>query len=338
MGFYGRWMTKWERELNLRVTSRRIRPFDWGLEYLEGVDPAGDPQAEVARYAEWAFQNSAAFYSYPHIPEFRLQEDRLEYPSAVRSPFRENNTVHGRYFPCKKSRAAVLVLPQWNADQESHLTLCRLMNRFGLSALRLTLPYHDRRRPPELQRADFIVDANIGRTLQANRQAVLDARLAVEWLVRQGHNPVGLSGTSLGACVGFLVFAHEPRLAAVVYNMGSSWFADVVWNGNTTPHVREGLQEKLCLEELRRYWAAISPFPFIEKLQGQTRPSLLISARYDDTFLPNQTRQFVEECHRCRVPLRQVHLPCGHYTMGRFPFNWLDGLIICSYLRRRLIH
>ena len=45
----------------------------------------------------------------------------------------------------------------------------------GVSALRLSLPYHDVRMPPELTRADYIVSANVGRTAQVNRQAVLDA-------------------------------------------------------------------------------------------------------------------------------------------------------------------
>ncbi len=329
-------MTEWEQELNLRVTTRRKRPFDWGLEFLEGIDPQSDPRQEMRRYSRDALRNSADFYSFTEVPDFRLRDGVLEFRSAVQSPYPENNTVYARYFPCRKSRAAVVVLPQWNADEESHLTLCRLMNRFGLSALRLSLPYHERRRPIGLNRADYIVDANIGRTLQANRQAVLDVRLAVEWLIRQGHGPIGLSGTSLGACIGFLAFVHEPRIASVVYNLGSSWFADVVWYGNTTPHVREGIEGEISLEELRGFWAAISPWPLIERLQGQKRPALLISARYDYTFLPEQTRDFVRESRRCRVPLRQIHLPCGHYTLGRFPFNWTDGLIICAYLRHQL--
>ena len=57
------------------------------------------------------------------------------------------------------ARRAVLVLPQWNADEEGHVGLCRLLARFGMSALRLSLPYHDTRMPPELARADYIVSA-----------------------------------------------------------------------------------------------------------------------------------------------------------------------------------
>lgn len=336
MSFYSRWMLAWEEELNSRVTTRKTRPFGWGVEYLHHPLPAGGEKERLFRYADWALENSEDFYAIPAVPEFSLEGDRLTFPSAVAGEHRENNLVHGRYYPCDRTGAAVIVLPQWNADNEGHLALCRLLNRFGLSALRLSLPYHDYRRPAGMDRADGIVDANIGRTLQANRQAVLDVRLALEWLLRQGHRSIGIVGTSLGACVAFLTFVHEPRLVTAIYNLGSSWFPDVVWNGNTTPHVREGLEGNVTPEELRRLWAVISPFPLIRRMHGQKRPQLLISGRYDRTFLPEQTAEFVAECRRWQIPLRQIVLPCGHYTLGRFPFNWTDGLIICRYLRRQL--
>ena len=59
--------------------------------------------------------------------------------------------MRARYFrdPSPRGRKrAVLVLPQWNSDEQGHVGLCRLMNRFGLTALRLSLPYHDARKPP----------------------------------------------------------------------------------------------------------------------------------------------------------------------------------------------
>ena len=99
------------------------------------------------------------------------------------------------------------MLPQWNADADGHVGLCRLLNRFKLSALRLSLPYHDARMPPELRRADYIVSANIGRTVQVCRQAVLDARRAVAWLRARGYGSIGILGTSLGSCLAMLTAA-----------------------------------------------------------------------------------------------------------------------------------
>ena len=98
----------------------------------------------------------------------------------------------------------MVVLPQWNAGPEDHVALARLLARFGISALRLSLPYHDARMPPELHRADYIVSANVGRTVQVCRQAVLDARRAVDWLESRGYERIGILGTSLGSCLALL--------------------------------------------------------------------------------------------------------------------------------------
>ena len=128
----------------------------------------------------------------------------------------------------------MLVLPQWNSDAEGHVGLCRLLNRFGCRALRLSLPYHDARMPPELTRADYIVSANIGRTAQVCRQAVLDARRAIAWLRAQGYESIGILGTSLGSCLSMLTTAHEPLVEAAALNHISPYFADVVWDGLST--------------------------------------------------------------------------------------------------------
>ena len=133
------------------------------------------------------------------------------------------------------------MIPQWNADADGHVGLCRLLNRFGMSALRLSLPYHDARMPPELKRADYIVSANVGRTIAINRQAVLDARQAIAWLHQQGYESIGILGTSLGSCLAMLTTAHEPLVKAAALNHISPYFADVIWKGLSTAHVRETL-------------------------------------------------------------------------------------------------
>ena len=66
--------------------------------------------------------------------------DVLLFPSALTTPHLENNTVRCGYFPArrardgKRSRAAVIVLPQWNADAGGHVGLCRLLAWNGMSA------------------------------------------------------------------------------------------------------------------------------------------------------------------------------------------------------------
>ena len=129
----------------------------------------------------------------------------------------------------------------------------------GMSALRLTLPYHQERKPPKLERADHLVSTNVGRTIQSMRQAVLDTRAAVSWLKNEGYERIGILGTSVGSCIAFLAFAHEPALDAGTFNHVSGYVADVVWRGLSTQHVREGFGNHLTLDELRQ--SEIQPHP-----------------------------------------------------------------------------
>jgi hypothetical protein len=327
----------WERRLAAVATDRIVRPFEWGLEWVDGAGGTVSPAAHLEQWADEMVASSEQFFSLAPCSDFTLEGEWLSYPSAVRTPHVENNTVHARYFPEHSPtgrRRAVIVLPQWNADPEGHVGLCRLLNRFKISALRLSLPYHDNRRPPELRRADYIVSSNVGRTAQVCRQAVLDARRGIEWLASQGYDSVGILGTSLGSCLAMLTAAHEPRLKAVALNHISPYFADVVWSGLSTLHVRQGLDGHIDLARLRRIWMPISPYPYLDRMKGKRL--LLVYARYDLTFPVDLSRMLVDEFRRRGIEHQLVVLPCGHYSTGVTPFKWLDGLTLCRFLARSL--
>ncbi len=329
---------QWERRLAAAATDRVVRPFEWGMEWLHGAaDAEGSDGDRLERWAATMLAESDRFYALEPCDDYELAAGVLTFPSAVQTPHVENNTVYARFFPnesAKGRRRAVVVLPQWNADAGGHIGLCQLLNRFGLSALRLTLPYHDNRKPAELRRADYIVSANIGRTMQVCRQAVLDARRAVAWLAQQGYESIGILGTSLGSCLSMLTAAHEPLIKAAALNHISPYFADVVWEGLSTAHVRDGLEGHIELEQLRRIWLPISPLPYLERVRN-TR-ILLVYARYDLTFPVRLSRMLVDEFRRRNIAHDLHVLPCGHYSTGVTPFKWIDGLTLCRFLNRSL--
>jgi hypothetical protein len=331
---------QWERRLAAAATDRVVRPFEWGTDWLHETADAGAESGDGERLERWAatmLAESDRFYALEPCSDYLLADGVLTFPSAVPTPHPENNTVYGRFFPSdtpQGRRRAVVVLPQWNADSEGHIGLCHLLNRFGLSALRLTLPYHDKRRPAELRRADYIVSANIGRTMQACRQAVLDARRAVAWLAGRGYESIGILGTSLGSCLSMLTAAHEPLIKAAALNHISPYFADVVWEGLSTTHVRDGLEGHIELDQLRRIWLPISPLPYLERVRN-TR-ILLVYARYDLTFPVRLSRMLVDEFRRRNIAHDLQVLPCGHYSTGVTPFKWIDGLTLCRFLNRSL--
>lgn len=345
---------RWERSLAAADNNRVVRPFEWGADWIAegGIAPDGDPETPVREYVERAMRDSRAWYAVdppedcgtaPLPAGARPGERMITFPSAITTPHPDNNTVYLRYFPAAptrhgngqaRPRRAVVVMAQWNADEGGHVGVCRLMAALGISAVRLSLPYHDRRMPPELARADYIVSSNVGQTLQVNRQAVVDARRAVAWLKQQGYDRVGILGTSLGSCLALLTAAHEPLIDAVVLNHVSSWFADVIWEGLTTAHVRAGFDGHLDLPALRDLWRPISPKCYMHQIGD--RPTLFVYALYDLSFPLHLSRDIVQESRRCGVPTTVRVLPCGHYTTGKAPFKFLDGYYMASFLRRHL--
>ena len=184
----------------------------------------------------------------------------------------------------------------------------RLLARFGVSALRLSLPYHDARMPPELTRADYIVSSNIVRTVQVCRQAVLDARRAVAWLsaagLRAHRHP-----------------RHEPRLVPVDADLGAR-----------AAHPRAGAQSRLALVRRRRLaraldatraagprratsiwsgcgdlWRPISPFSYLDRVRR--RETLLVYAKYDLTFPVDLSRTLIDEFRAPALPHEVAVLP-----------------------------
>jgi hypothetical protein len=345
----------WERRLHAVSKDRVVRPFDWGLDWIEpNGHPPGLPADRILLdWASHAVADSQRFFDTPDTSEYTFRPDMdgatgaLSFPSAMHTPYPENNTGHALYFRAigtkprratstgrRERRRAVLVLPQWNAGPDGHVGLCRLLNRFGISALRLTLPYHDARRPAELSRADYIVSANVGRTVQACRQAVMDARRSITWLARQGYDRIGILGTSLGSCLSLLTSAHEPRIRAQALNHISPYFADVVWRGLSTTHVRQGLEGSIDLERLRQAWLPISPQVYLDRVKDTK--TLLVYAKYDLTFPVDLSRNLVNEFERRGIPHEVAVLPCGHYSTGAMPFKFLDGFVLARFLDRSL--
>ena len=348
---------------------------DFGqLAQVDQAVAMGDDLARMIAVNKEIVQRSAEFYGYTTPADFRLERrhpqlfptnvrpetlaqdaemkraaeageleeaDFLRFTSPVRTQYPENDEVNARWYPAPaekqrgKPKQAIIVMPQWNADAISHNVLCGLFNRFGISALRLSKPYHDIRRPSELERSDYAVSSNIGRTISACRQAVVDVRSCIDWLEQQGYTQFGVLGTSLGSCYAFIAAAHDPRIRVCAFNHASTWFGDVVWTGQSTRHVRAAFEQAdLTQDQVRQVFASISPMSCMERFAANPRRVLVVHATWDLTFLREFSLDVLANFDRCGVDYESRVLPCGHYTTGETPYKYLDGWYLGSFVYR----
>jgi dienelactone hydrolase len=263
----------------------------------------------------------------------------LRFTSAVTTPYPENDQVNARWYPARpesqagKPKQAIIVMPQWNADAISHNVLCEMFNSFGVSALRLSKPYHDIRRPAELERSDYAMSANIGRTMSACRQAVVDIRSCIDWLQAQGYEQFGVLGTSLGSCYAFIAAAHDPRLRVCAFNHASTYTGDVAWAGQSTRHVRAAFEDAgLTQDDVRAVWLALSPMAYMQKFAEHPKRVLVVHARYDLTFPLEYSLDVLKNFDRLGVDYVSKVLPCGHYTTGEWPYKYIDGWYLSSFV------
>ncbi len=178
-----------------------------GAQLAVSIGSRADPESQLRQLNRVAIERSAEFFAYEPPRDFIFEDDELRFTSAVETPYAENNLVRARYFPAKprfkRGEKAVVLLPHWNSHAAQHVALCRAIAELGISVLRISLPYHDRRMPAELTRADYAVSANVARTLDATRQAVIDVRSC-----STGSGSRGFRGS--GNC------RNEPRIVLCV--------------------------------------------------------------------------------------------------------------------------
>ena len=336
-------MDAWEMFLATRSTDRVVRPFEWGNDWTLNwplTSAETDPEARLLDFNRQVLAHSYPFFDYKIPTDFRLTNGWLQFTSPVDTPHSLNNTVHARYFPAKerwkRGKKAVVVLPHWNAHAGQHVGLCEGIAALGITALRLSLPYHDHRMPPELHRADFAVSANMARTINATRQAVIDVRACFDWLEKEGFEDLGIVGTSLGSCYAFLASAHDERLKTNVFNHCSTTFADVVWTGLSTKHIREGIEDQISLDRLRGVWDCVSPVHYIDRFAEMKKKSFFLYTTYDTTFRPEFSKAIVEKIRLSGADHKLVVMPCGHYTLGESPFKFIVGYHIINFLKRNL--
>jgi len=306
-----------ERERRLAAEGASLKLAGTASVGFEHLDPAGaaDDLSGLLAYVSAALGDADAFFAGGERPSFRRQGAMLTFdsPSAGDGP---NSIARAQVHDCGRRRRAVVLLPYWNAPREACRPLAALLARCGVTCVQLSLPYHDERRTPGTAFARELACENLGLTIRANRQAVIDARACLTWLEQEGYQRIGIVGVSIGASIASIVAALDARVRAAALLLMADDFADVVWTGSATRHVRQSLERAFTREEVRAAWSIISPARHAARLGARHTPVLIVSGALDTVFLPELTYAYVERLRRLGSDPTWIRYECGHYSLG----------------------
>ena len=277
-----------------------------------------------------------AFYtSDADNPEFSLSDGALTYRSHI-TDGSANSLVHVQAIKHRPgAEKAIIIVHHWNAKQDDYLRLAKILNWRGYAVFILTLPHHGKRsssKPDHI--ANEFLNANISAAINSVRQSVLDVRSLVRWIENKGYKHIDLVGVSLGSSVASLTAAFEPRLSRCALLMTAGDFAETVWTGRATARIRQAFEGHISLSQLQQIWSIISPSHFVEKIAANNLPILLMNCKRDSVVKFKLGEEYGKALSEVGVNLTTHALPCGHYTLGSFPFSGVMVFRLLQFLRR----
>ena len=288
-----------------------------GLEYLDS-GCAADDLPHLLACVRTASGDADGYFTCRQPPIFRRQASMLTFdsPSGGDGP---NSIARAQIYDSGHRRRAVVLLPYWNATREACRPFSTLLARCGVTCVQLSLPYHDERRTIGFEFARELACEDLGLTIRSNRQAVFDARACLTWLEQEGYERLGIVGVSIGASIASIVAAIDGRVRAAALVLMADDFADAVWTGSATRHVRLSLERAFTRDDVRSAWSIISPASHAARLSARLDRLLIVSGELDTVFRPALTRSYVERLRGLGLCPTWIRYNCGHYTLG-LPF------------------
>ena len=215
-----------------------------------------------------------------------VREIELLFPSPRPSGDEFNDTVRAvLHLPVadRPVPAAVVIHPLQMGGSALEGRICRALNRRGIAALLMELPYHMSRKRPGTSAQEGFMNEDFQQNTAAIEQALADVSGCVDWLCRQpqvNKSQIGVVGISLGAILGLSASQHEPRFAAAVSILGSGDLPNLFAKGfMTAPRYQKMKKRGVTKQSMKNWLGDLDPLYAAGKNPGCK--VYMIAARHD---------------------------------------------------------
>ncbi len=149
----------------------------------------------------------AQFYQAPHI-NVQLNTSTCSWPSPVTTGFPENDHNHVDLFLCERGASAptiFLLHALMSCSDTGYREWARKFNARGWNACFVHLPFHYSRTPRGFFNGELAISADLVRTAQGLRQAVIELRQLMQIFRERGCREFALWASSYGGWIGALL-------------------------------------------------------------------------------------------------------------------------------------
>jgi dienelactone hydrolase len=272
-----------------------------------------DAEAELPeRYRLTPARFTATTAPLKSLPGAGVNVFKVTFPSPVKSPVPENNTVHAEYYRPTGDGPfpAVVVLDITGGDQSLSRSIATYLAQSKVAALFVQMAYYGPRRPPGSRMR--LLSFDVPRTVEGVRQTVLDCRYAAAYLAARPEVDaarLGIMGTSLGSFVAALTGEMEPRLGRVAVLLGGGGFVDAYYDHPKARPYRAVFEwAGGTKDQVKAVIAPIDPLTHAGRLKA--RQVLMFAARKDEIVPPVMAERLWEAAGRPTIEW----LDAGHYT------------------------
>jgi hypothetical protein len=240
------------------------------------------------------FTEMKNFYKTPGIPNAiftaksqigKYNFGDFSFPSEIQSgdPANKATGVFYELSSYEKSKANVILIHGWRMESIERVEKMfsqRLMDR-KYNLYYYTLPHHfERCSEDSSYNGEFMISANVNRTIASIQQTVSDIRALISFLKNRDGKKVVVIGFSLGGLISNLTSTVEKNIDVLVSLFYLNSLSNTAWNSIPGKFLKiDFLANNFSYEQLKKYWDITEPIhgkPIIPK-----NNIFLMSALYD---------------------------------------------------------
>jgi pimeloyl-ACP methyl ester carboxylesterase len=240
-----------------------------------------------------------------------------------RQIYKENNhiSIYAHVVPDAQSNI-LFVHGLFDDNMGNYTFIIKQLNELNFNVFFLVLPYHFNRRPAEsCFGGEYFFSADVYRTRNAFKQAVLDIEAAVQFIGFHNSMPVNLLGFSMGGCISFKYYLlKKNRIKTFLINPVTD-LKNLVWDTHLLVTVGRDLRDSnLNQAEISEIFLEIDP---CEKIgQDHKFDNLaMVYSTYDQVIENNKYNYFI---NRMGIKKNTIEYPAGHLNVFRVPRLAMD--------------